>query len=158
MRAPTAFGALGEPAHVAKVVVGGKHADNKTLVSDAEQQRVLEAALIATAGAATVYPARGKWRSPRGEMFDESSMVIEIASSAVDACEVFHRRMRAVAGRAAAIADQQGVLVLTHCADGRTEADIVDRRGGTAMRLSPVQKTAALGHFTARSSRKRRMR
>lgn len=145
-----------EPAHIGRIVVGGTKGDGKTRVSREEINHVISVATLGTADAATVYKGRGKWRSPKGELFNEPSTIIEVASSATDSCDRFHKRMRAIAARASKIADQQSVLAVTHCAGGRVEADIVDRTMTRQMELKPVRKLAGVHRTTRKRKRCKR--
>ena len=95
-------GHLGEPAHVARVVVGGIKQDGKTRVTDDEVRRLVEMSTSTTHGAATVVTGSGRWWSPTSnKLYDEPSTVIEVVGSARNSCARLHRRMRAVAARAA---------------------------------------------------------
>lgn len=134
------LGALGDPAHVSRVIVGGTKPDGSK-VTRAEVEKIVDVATFATGGAATVTRGQGRWRSPdSGKLYKEKATTIEVVSSANDSCDVFHRRMKAVAGRAARIADQESVITVTDCNGGRVEADLVTRRGARQARINPIRQ------------------
>ena len=155
--------ALGEAANVARIYVGGHRAGGSERVPTEATLKAIEVAAQHAGGAATVFKARGNWRSPdTGIVYKEPTTVVEIVGSGSASCERFHSRAKAIAARAARLADQEGVLAVSMCASGQVEADVVDRRGRTQNKLlrlpeAPGSSRAVAGHLTTRN-RKRRSR
>lgn len=147
---------LGDPAHIGRVIVGGTKPDGSK-VSRAEVEKIVDVATFATGGAATVSRGQGRWRSPdTGKLYKEKATTVEIVSSAGDSCSVFHRRMKAVAARAAKIANQESVIAVTDCNGGEVQADLVTRSGARQARINPVRQR--LSEFKKRVQRKRSKR
>lgn len=164
------FDELGEAANVARIYVGGHRAGGSERVPRDAIAKALEVAAQHAGGAATVFKARGNWRSPdTGIVYKEPTTVVEIVGSGAISCERFHSRAKGIAARAARIADQEGVLAVSMCSSGRVEADVIDRRGrvqNRLLKLPEVPRTelqreprmkAVAGHRTTRN-RKRRTR
>lgn len=147
---------FGDPAHIGRVIVGGTKPDGSK-VSRAEVDKIVDVATFATGGAATVSRGQGRWRSPdTGKLYKEKATTVEIVSSAGDSCPVFHRRMKAVAARAAKIANQESVIAVTDCNGGEVQADLVTRSGARQARINTIRQR--LSEFKKRVQRKRSKR
>lgn len=149
---------LGDPAHIGRVIVGGTKPDGSK-VSRGEVEKIVDVATFATGGAATVTRGQGRWRSPKtGQLYKEKSTTVEVVSSAGDSCSVFHRRMKAVAARAAKIAEQESVIAVTDCNGGEVQADLVTRSGKRQAEINTIRQRLSEFKKRARVQRKRSKR
>lgn len=160
------LGALGEPAHVARVFVGRN-------VNDPGTGRVLRRVPVQTirraidkliregrSGGFTAYTAaEGRYgqvnREGRTHYFPrEPTTVLELVTSARDSCRTVTRRAKAVGAELAKSLKQDSVLVVTSCARGGQDAEFVDREGRATFPLPKLPKVRA--HTPTRRSGHRR--
>lgn len=119
-----------ELAHVAQIFVGLDKpvAAGGGRVSKAVQKQLVRE-MKSLVGMSTVLRGRGEYTSPQGEHFHEPSLVLTAIVSGTEACAKVHRDLKKIAMNAAQLAQQTSVLALTHCANGRTEADMMKGTG-----------------------------
>lgn len=157
---------FGEPAHAGRIYIGRCIAvgEDKCAerVTRARVQELVAAIGRNAGGGATATPARGVWRVPAvreggkvkspARVEKEPSVAIDVVSAGSDSCERFQTVLRKSAALAARAAKQSAVLAVAHCADGKVDAKLVDRKGGIAYLLSPTR--SALGGLVPRRRRR----
>ena len=123
--ARAALAALGEPAHVLQLYLGLQQADGSP-VTDA-QRDIVRRQVAQRFGAYSTHEGRGRWRDDKTrKLFSEPSEVFTIVRpEAAIKCARLKGTGRNAAKAIALSANQFAVLVVTTCADGKVDSELV---------------------------------
>lgn len=119
---------LGEPAHLLQFYLGLQQKDG-TPVTEAMKDTVLRQ-LHERFGAYTTYDGHGRWRDEKSrKLFDEPSMIFSVVRNGSTAtCNRTKGLGRNAARAIAKSANQYAVLLVTTCADGKVDAELVETK------------------------------
>lgn len=119
---------LGEPAHLLQFYLGLQQKDGVP-VTEAMKDTVLRQ-LHERFGAYTTYDGHGRWRDEKTrKLFDEPSMIFSVVRNGSTAtCNRTKGLGRNAARAIAKSANQFAVLLVTTCADGKVDAELVETK------------------------------
>ena len=78
---------------------------------------------------------RGIYKDPKAPAVEENSVTVDVVTSGAQSCLVAHNKLRHLAAVAAHTARQSAVLAVTHCAEGKIEAEFVSPDGRPAFQI-----------------------